>query len=98
MTAASADPTYLLDVDGPAAPPRSNGELVFAAPWEARVFGMALALREAGAFSWDEFRARLIAEIAADRERAYYVSFAAALEGLLSAKGMVGAVELETRV
>ena len=39
-----ADPGYLLDSSGPAAPPRDNGELVFAAPWESRAFGLALAL------------------------------------------------------
>ena len=49
--------------DDPAAPPRANGELVFAAPWESRVFGLAAALRERGLFSWDEFRAELIAAI-----------------------------------
>ncbi|MFD9651474.1 hypothetical protein [Streptomyces mirabilis] len=27
-----------LDIEGPAAPPRSNGELVFAEPWESRAF------------------------------------------------------------
>ena len=43
-----ADPAYLLDSAGPAAPPRDNGELVFAAPWESRAFGLALALNEAG--------------------------------------------------
>ena len=32
---------------GAAAPPRSNGELVFEAPWESRSFGMAVALSEA---------------------------------------------------
>ena len=37
-----------LDVDGPAAPPRSNGELVFAEPWESRAFGLAMALNDAG--------------------------------------------------
>ena len=52
-----------LDLDGPAAPPRRNGELVFEAPWESRLFGLTMALHEAGAFSWDEFRSRLIAEI-----------------------------------
>jgi hypothetical protein len=30
-----------LEIEGPAAPPRSNGELVFAAPWESRAFGLA---------------------------------------------------------
>ena len=33
---------------GAAAPPRSNGELVFEAPWESRSFGMAVALSEPG--------------------------------------------------
>ena len=32
-----------LDIEGPAAPPRSNGELVFAEPWESRAFGMAVS-------------------------------------------------------
>ncbi|MFF3919955.1 hypothetical protein ACFYZB_42375 [Streptomyces sp. NPDC001852] len=30
-----------LDTEGPAAPPRSNGELLFAEPWESRACGMA---------------------------------------------------------
>lgn len=59
-----ADPAYLLDADGPAAPPRDNGELVFAAPWESQAFGVAMALHRAGAFEWEDFRRRLIAEIA----------------------------------
>ena len=36
------------ELEGVAAPPRANGELVFAAPWESRVFGVTMALREAG--------------------------------------------------
>ena len=39
-----------LDIEGPAAPPRSNGELVFAAPWESRAFGLAMALHDGGLF------------------------------------------------
>ena len=50
--------------DDAAAPPRQNGELVFQAPWESRVFGLAAALRDRGLFAWDEFRVCLIAEIA----------------------------------
>ena len=49
-----------LDLDGPVAPPRRNGELVFAEPWESRVFGLTMALHQAGIFIWDEFRSRLI--------------------------------------
>jgi nitrile hydratase accessory protein len=52
-----------LDVDGPAAPPRSNGELVFGAPWESRTFGMAMALTDAGVLDWETFRNALIGRI-----------------------------------
>ena len=58
-----ADPAYLLDAAGPAAPPRDNGELVFAAPWESRAFGLALALTETGLIDWEDFRQALIREI-----------------------------------
>jgi nitrile hydratase accessory protein len=90
----------VLDADGPAAPPRRNGELVFAAPWESRLFGMTLALHEAGHFAWDEFRARLIVEIARrDRDPGwrYYVCWAAALEDLLAAKGLCRPADLAVR-
>ena len=30
-----------LDLQGPAAPPRANGELVFEQPWQGRAFGLA---------------------------------------------------------
>lgn len=50
-----------LDIEGPAAPPRSNGELVFAEPWESRAFGMAVTLYDAGVFTWPDFQAALIA-------------------------------------
>lgn len=50
--------------DGPAAPPRANGELIFDAPWQSRVFGLAAAMVEADHFSWAEFQAALIAEVA----------------------------------
>ena len=46
-------------LEGPAAPPAANGELVFEAPWQARLFGMAWSLCDAGLFEWDEFRAKL---------------------------------------
>ncbi len=32
------------DLDGRLSPPRDNGELVFAAPWERRAFGLTMAL------------------------------------------------------
>ena len=48
--------TAELDRDGPAAPPRRNGELVFAAPWERQLFGVTMALHERGVFAWGDFR------------------------------------------
>ena len=41
----------------------ANGEVVFDAPWQSRVFGMARALCEQGLFTWDEFREQLILQI-----------------------------------
>ena len=46
-------------LDGEAALPRKNGELVFNAPWEGRIFGMAVVLNEKGAYPWDAFRGQL---------------------------------------
>jgi nitrile hydratase accessory protein len=91
-----------LDLDGPAAPPRSNGELVFAQPWESRAFGLVMALHNAGAFGWEEFRQRLIARIDEWEHTArpgecfsYYRCWVDALEDVLVAKVLVadGAVD-----
>jgi nitrile hydratase accessory protein len=77
---------------------RLDSDHVFSAPWEARAFAIALKLSEAGHFTWDEFRERLIAEVrASDRIRArdgtsdhgeYYDHFLRALERLLEEKGI----------
>ncbi len=86
----------------PGAPPRKNGELVFEQPWEACAFGIAVALCERKAYDWEEFRVRLIAEIAASEARgseaegySYYRCWAAALERLLLEKGICTAQEIE---
>lgn len=82
-------------LNGEAAPPMANGELVFEAPWQARLFGMAVSLAEAGLFEWDEFRVHLIGAIdawdqASANERAYeyYAHFETALLGILEDKGI----------
>jgi nitrile hydratase accessory protein len=72
-------------LDGETALPRENGELVFEAPWEARVFALAVAVVERLDLPWDEFRRRLVAQISADPARPYYESWAAALESLIVA-------------
>jgi nitrile hydratase accessory protein len=91
-----------LDVDGPAAPPRSNGELVFAAPWESRVFAMAVSMAESGQFAWEEFRGHLVERIAAWEQEAagewsYYECWLDALERLVVERGIAGAGALDER-
>jgi len=99
-----ADTRYLLDASGPAAPPRDNGELTFAAPWESQAFGLALALHEAGLIDWEGFRQRLIAEISSweagrsgPGQWSYYDCWLRALEGLTAERGLVGHDDLHAR-
>lgn len=85
-----------LAVDGPAAPPRANGELLFTAPWESRAFGMAVALYEAGVVAWPDFQQALIARIAAweaapEGSWSYYAHWLGALEDVLALSDDVGA-------
>jgi nitrile hydratase accessory protein len=82
---------------GAAALPRQNGELVFEAPWQGRVMGLALGVMHDRGLDWDEFRARLIAAIEADPARPYYESWTAALTALVVDLGLASTEELETR-
>lgn len=86
----------IANLAGPAALPRKNGELIFAAPWEGRSFGMAVALTENGLYPWDDFRRRLIAAVA-EGGSDYYVNWLAALQSLLVARGIVTAAEIQGR-
>jgi nitrile hydratase accessory protein len=94
-------PAATLALEDGIAPPRRNGELVFAAPWESRVFAMAVALHERGLFEWDDFRERLIAAIAASERAAaewsYYACWQSALESLLDERGLCPESELDLR-
>lgn len=107
MTAA-----YKLDLaafdssDDVTALPRSNGELVFDAPWQGRLFGLVVHLCKSGAFEWDEFKAHLIAVIdesgiddACD-PAVYYRQFGEAFCRLAAQKGFVepDALAARTRV
>ena len=75
------------DLGDDLAVPRKNGELVFEAPWEGRVFGMAVALSDDQLYAWDDFRDRLVAEIAAAEAHGdasgYYERWLASFERLL---------------
>ena len=91
--------TELVDVEGPAAAPRRNGELAFDAPWQSRVFGLCAAIVET-CFDGDRepFRQQLIAAIAADPERPYWDSWTIALERLVVEAGLVDELAIESRV
>jgi nitrile hydratase accessory protein len=79
---------------GHGALPRSNGELVFAAPWEGRALALAVAVVRALGLAWEEFRSRLVAEISAHPERPYYESWLAALERLVVERGAISVEKL----
>ncbi len=93
-----------LDVAGPAAPPRSNGELVFAEPWEGRAFGLAMTLSGAGVLSYDDFRDALIARIGAweashpeGQTYSYYRCWLEALERVLDERSLVAGSDVTDR-
>jgi nitrile hydratase accessory protein len=85
------------DLQASLTPPRDNGELVFAAPWERRVFGLTVALCRSEACGWESFRQQLIARIAEDESRPYWRSWAAALEDVLADTDTLTRAELDAR-
>lgn len=87
----------VLDIDGPAAPPRSNGELAFAEPWERRVFGVTMALTQR-VFAYEDFRQRLIAHVGEAPERPYWESWAAALEDTLASACELDRADVDARM
>ena len=87
--------TAVTDMTGAAALPRRNGELVFEAPWQGRIFGIALAIVRRIGVDWSEFQRRLIAAIAAAPDAPYYDCWLAALERLVVDHGLVLHEELD---
>ena len=71
---------------------------VFAEPWEAQAFAMAVKLNEAGVFGWGEWAETLGAELKAHPARPYYESWLAALERVVEAKGVLSEAERIARI
>jgi nitrile hydratase accessory protein len=91
-----------MDLEGRAAPPRTNGELAFAEPWESRAFGMVVTLYEAGLFDWPQFKDELIARIARwesapSDDWSFYQHWLGALQDVLSGCGVVLPDEVSAR-
>lgn len=75
--------------------PRDQGGPVFAEPWQAQAFALAVRLSAQGYFTWKEWAATLAAELksAADRGEPddgsrYYHHWLAALELLVTEKNL----------
>jgi nitrile hydratase accessory protein len=86
-------PALLRDEHGP----------VFAEPWQAQAFALALDLSARGYFTWTEWAAALAVELKTAATRApddgsrYYEHWLSALEGLVTAKGLANPAALDER-
>jgi len=77
---------------------------VFAEPWQAQTFALAVKLSDAGYFTWKEWAAALAAELKAAADRGepddgsrYYEHWTTALEKLVQAKGLLNQAALVER-
>jgi nitrile hydratase accessory protein len=84
--------------------PRDEGGPVFAEPWQAQAFALAVRLAAQGHFTWKEWANTLAAELKSAADRGdpddgshYYEHWLAALESLVSAKGLADPAALLER-
>lgn len=84
--------------------PRDAGGPVFAEPWQAQAFALAVKLSERGYFSWPEWSAALAAELKAAADRGepddgshYYDHWLAALERLVASRGLADPQAMRAR-
>lgn len=75
--------------------PRNEDGPVFAEPWQAQAFALAVQLSDAGYFSWKEWAATLAGELKTASDRGepddgshYYEHWLSALERLVTSKGL----------
>jgi nitrile hydratase accessory protein len=96
--------TTSIDLRALAHLPRELDGPVFAEPWQAQAFALAVRLSADGHFTWKEWAATLAGELQAAADRGepddgsrYYEHWLAALERLVTAKGLADATALGTR-
>jgi len=84
--------------------PRAKEGPVFAEPWEAQAFALAVKLSEQGHFTWKEWAAALADQFRAAAGRGesddgshYYTHWLVALETLVAAKGLTDRATMEKR-
>jgi len=84
--------------------PRDADEPVFAQPWQAQAFALAIELSRRGFFTWPEWTRALANELKRAAERrenedgsGYYHHWLAALEHIVIAKGLADLTTLQDR-
>ena len=81
--------------------PRDDAGPVFAAPWQAQAFALAVQLHQQGLFTWPQWAEALGAEIRAagadDDGSRYYEHWLAALEKMVLTRGAADAAALSAR-
>jgi nitrile hydratase accessory protein len=84
--------------------PRDDGGPVFAQPWQAHAFALAIELAAQGHFTWKEWAAALAHELKAAADRGdpddgsrYYHHWLTALEALVTSKGLTDITSLAKR-
>jgi nitrile hydratase accessory protein len=84
--------------------PRDDGGPVFAEPWQAQAFALAVKLSEQGHFAWKEWAAALAEEFRAAADRGepddgshYYDHWLATLERIITTKGLTDPSSLLAR-
>ena len=84
--------------------PRDEEGPVFAEPWQAQAFALAVKLSEQGHFTWKEWAAALAEELQAAVDRGepddgsrYYQHWLATLERLVTEKGLTDSAALSAR-
>jgi nitrile hydratase accessory protein len=84
--------------------PRDDEGPTFAEPWQAQAFGLAVRLSAEGHFTWKEWAAALAEELKAAADRGepddgsrYYEHWLAALERLVTSKGLTDTAALAAR-
>ncbi len=84
--------------------PRDEDGPVFAEPWQAQAFALAVKLSEQGHFTWKEWAEVLAAELKAAEDRGepddgtrYYEHWLAALELLTAQKGLANRAAMRQR-
>src|SRR5262245_45500125 len=84
--------------------PRDEEGPVFAEPWQAQAFALAVKLSEQGYFTWKEWAAALAQELKAAADRGnpddgshYYEHWLTALERLVTERGLSNPVALLER-